>query len=50
MENGQIDQDTPLRDAYSPMTTQALTSRKLPAAVSGKTAVKHLRFNFGAMP
>lgn len=46
MENGQINQDTTLRDAYPPMTTQALTSRKLPAAVSYKTAVKHLRFNF----
>ena len=48
MENGRINKDIALRPAYKPMKTDgAIKSRLLPAIVSYKTALKHLKFNFG---
>lgn len=48
MESGRIDQDEQLRAAYQPMTkNSAIKSRLLPAMVSYRTALKHLRFNLG---
>lgn len=46
LEDGQIDKDTTLRDAYATDETPRLTSKLLPASVSYKTAYKHFKYNF----
>ncbi|GAA3602626.1 ABC transporter ATP-binding protein/permease [Secundilactobacillus similis DSM 23365 = JCM 2765] len=46
LEDGQIDKDTKLRDAYATDETPRLKSKLLPASVSYKTAYKHFKYNF----
>jgi ABC-type lipoprotein export system ATPase subunit/ABC-type antimicrobial peptide transport system permease subunit len=46
LEDGQIDKDTKLRDAYATDETPRLQSKLLPASVSYKTAFKHFKYNF----
>lgn len=46
MENGQIDRNEHLRDAYEVANVERLESRLLPASVAYKTAFKHFKFNF----
>lgn len=47
LADGKIDQDERLRDPYPAMTAPSpIKAQPLPAAVSYKTAGKHLKFNF----
>ncbi|MDV7719809.1 ATP-binding cassette domain-containing protein [Pediococcus ethanolidurans] len=47
LADGKIDDDKRIRDAYPAQTKPSpIKSRLLPAAVSIKTAIKHLKFNF----
>ncbi len=47
LEDGQIDRNDTIRDAYTTESTPRLKSRLLPASVAYKTAFKHFKFNFG---
>ncbi|MDT2758172.1 ABC transporter ATP-binding protein/permease [Enterococcus xiangfangensis] len=47
LSDGKIDDNKRIRDAYQPQATPSpIKSRLLPASVSIKTAIKHLKFNF----
>ncbi len=46
LEDGKIDHDTTLRDAYAVSKKPRLKSKLLPASVAYRTAYKHFKYNF----
>lgn len=46
LEDGKIDHDTKLRDAYAVSKKPRLKSKLLPASVAYRTAYKHFKYNF----